>query len=165
LATWFLVFLVLVWICVVLPGAERARRRTPLPQTIRFQRSVARFARLATGPGRRSHRVQGAAGRWVLAPHSDRRALKKAAFRRAQRRRRRVLVSLLALAGFSLIPAALLGGAWVEIHLLVDATLLFFVAALLEVKRRREERLVKVTPLRGHSVAGSDTQRRATAGR
>jgi hypothetical protein len=100
----------------------------------------------------------------VLVPHSEGRALKKAAHRRAQRRRRNALAVLVALAGSSLVPAMLLGEGWVEVHLLSDAALLFYVAALLEVKRRREERLDKVTSLRARATATRERERRATAG-
>ncbi len=46
-------------------------------------------------------------------------------------------------------------GDWVEIHLLADALLIFYLALLFEMKRRREERVAKVRPIAPRSTATS----------
>jgi uncharacterized membrane protein YfcA len=65
--------------------------------------------------------------------------------RRTQERRRRVLTFLLIAACGSLVGAIF--GMSIEIHLMADAALAFYVALLLEVKRRSNERSRKVRPI------------------
>ena len=58
-----------------------------------------------------------------------------------------MLVLLVAAAVSSAIAAAVRSQPWLEIHLMIDGALLFYVALLHETKRRREERLTKVRTL------------------
>lgn len=66
------------------------------------------------------------------------------------RRRRRVLFArLLWLAGLTLVPAVLLGGAWIALHLLVDAGVVAAVVwlrrcAVREAAEARAERLARI---------------------
>ena len=58
-----------------------------------------------------------------------------------------MLVLLVTAALASAVAAVLRGQPWLEIHLMLDGALLFYVALLHETKRRREERRVKVRTL------------------
>ena len=86
-------------------------------------------------------------GRWVIVPYSDERVGQRAALKKAQHRRRRMLVLLIACVLASGVAAVLRGQPWLEIHLMLDGAFLFYVALLHETKRRRDERLVKVHTL------------------
>ena len=86
-------------------------------------------------------------GRWVIVPYSDERVRQRVAVKQAQHRRRRMLVLLIAAAAVSAIAAVVRGQPWLEIHLMLDGALLFYVALLHETKRRREEVLRKVRTL------------------
>jgi hypothetical protein len=55
-----------------------------------------------------------------------------------------MLALLLAAAVTSAVAAVLRGQPWLEIHLMLDGALLFYVALLHETKRRRDERFAKV---------------------
>jgi hypothetical protein len=71
----------------------------------------------------------------------------------------RILVFLAAAAVLSGVLALVGGeGLW-EVHIAFDASLALYVALLLETKRRRAERAVKV-----RSLAGSRARRRRAAG-
>ena len=149
---WFLAFLALIWIGVFLPGAVRARRRTPLPAATRFRRVMSSIApprpaprHAASRPAAMKSRTD--SGRWVIVPYSDERVRQRIAAKEAQHRRRRMLVLLIAAAVVSAVAAVLRGQPWLEIHLMLDGALLFYVALLHETKRRREERLTKVRTL------------------
>lgn len=155
---WFLAFLALIWIGVFMPGAVRARRRTPLPAATRFRRLMSSIApprpaprHAASRPAAMKSRTD--SGRWVIVPYSDERIRQRAAARQAQKRRRRMLVLLIASALLSAVAAVVRGQPWLEIHLMLDGALLFYVALLHETKRRREERLTKVRTL---DPVGSD---------
>jgi hypothetical protein len=141
LTIWFLAFLALVWITVVMPGARRARRRTPLPSSKSFKRAMRTIAP-PKGAARRSTRR----GRWVVAPPTQE-TLERRRRERSLRLRRRVLglfgVACLA----SLTPAVALGGAWFETHLFIDGAALAYVALLIELRRRAAEREIKVRRL------------------
>jgi hypothetical protein len=67
----------------------------------------------------------------------------------AQRRRRDVLIGLLAAAGITLVMALFTGGSalFVVLHLLVDLLLGAYVYLLLQFKSRQAERRTKVRPL------------------
>jgi len=149
LTIWFLAFLALIWIGVFLPGAVRAKRRTPLPAATRFKRVMTSIAPSRPSPRHAVPRPSAAksrtdSGRWVIVPYSDERARQRAAMKQAQQRRRRMLALLLAAAVTSAVAAVLRGQPWLEIHLMLDGALLFYVALLHETKRRRDERFAKV---------------------
>ncbi|HEX2240052.1 MAG TPA: hypothetical protein VHJ82_02750 [Actinomycetota bacterium] len=83
------------------------------------------------------------AGRWVLVPAAGSRYGRRS-FRRTQARRIRVLQFLLGAVAITLL-AALYGGEGIwEIQLLTDLALIGYVVFLLEAKRRRQDRVVKV---------------------
>ncbi len=83
----------------------------------------------------------------MIVPYSDERGRQRAAAKKAQHRRRRMLALLVATALLSAVAAVLRGQPWLEIHLMADGALLFYVALLHEAKRRREEKLTKVRTL------------------
>ena len=58
-----------------------------------------------------------------------------------------MLVLLIGAALTSAVAAVSQGQPWLEIHLMIDGVLLFYVAMLHEVKRRRDEKLMKVRTL------------------
>lgn len=58
-----------------------------------------------------------------------------------------MLALLLGAALASAVAAVSQGQPWLEIHLMLDGVLLFYVAMLHEVKRRRDEKLLKVRTL------------------
>ena len=91
-------------------------------------------------------------GRWIVVPESyDRLAM--SSFRRGQRRRTKILIALLGAALFTGIVALFSGGGAWEVHLAVDASLAFYVALLLEAKRRRSEVVTKLRSLEGRRTA------------
>jgi hypothetical protein len=83
----------------------------------------------------------------VIVPYSEERVRQRAAVKKAQHRRRRMLVLLIGAALASAVTAISQGQPWLEIHLMLDGVLLFYVAMLHEVKRRRDEKLTKVRTL------------------
>ena len=120
---------------VLLPATLRARQSAPLSATQRFKR---RMRLIAPRTPRR--------GRWVVVPESTAR-LAKASFKKDQRRRKLILQGLLVAVVSSLIAALARGGGMWELHLATDASLVFYVALLLEAKRRRTERATKVASM------------------
>ncbi len=164
MSIWFLAFLALMWVAVFLPGAARARQRTPLWAVARFKRLMSTIAPARPAPRHAIPRGKGlrraaASGRWIVVPVSEERARERATYRRAQQRRVRLLVLLVAAAVASAVAAIAARGIWVDIHLMIDGALVFYVALLFEIKRRRDERFAKVRPLsavrRDDSGAGS----------
>ena len=149
---WFLVVLASISTIVCLSGGLRARHNTPLSASERYKRRMSLIA-----PRRMS------AGRWVVVPES-RDDLARASFRKAQRRRRIWLIYLGTAAAISGIVAVVKGGTFVELHLLVDAVVVFYVALLLEAKRRRVERERKVHRLRRAAPARAEPLARVSAG-
>lgn len=117
---------------VFLPAALRARQETPLSAAERFKRRMELIAPRATG-----------AGRWIVVPQSYDR-LARSSFRRGQRRRRNILTVILGAAAFSGLLAIVAGGAFVEMHVGLDASLAVYVVLLLDAKKRRLERATKV---------------------
>ena len=65
----------------------------------------------------------------------------------AQIRRRNVLIALAALALGSLVPALVLGGAWIPLHVGIDVLLVGYVALLARSRRLAVEREQKVVVL------------------
>lgn len=155
---WFLAFLALIWIAFFLPGAERARRQTPLAAAIRFKRAMSRVAPPKAAPRHRAlrggqtgrsrpaaHKARTDSGRWIILPDTSR--ARAVAHRRAQARRRRLLSFLLVVVVATAAVAIWQGGSWREVHLIADAVLIFYAALLFETKRRRDERATKVVRL------------------
>ena len=147
----FLGFLALIWIAFFLPGAVRARRRTPLPAATRFKRAMSFIAppKPAARPRRPAPKQRRQApepadkGRRIIVPHASER-VKREALRRARVRRRRTLGALGLVAIATGGAAVVRGGAWIELHLMADGILVFYVAMLIEAKRRQDERATKV---------------------
>lgn len=155
---WFLAFLALIWIAFFLPGAERARRQTPLAAAVRFKRAMSRVAppkaaprhqaprrRQASRSGPAAHKARTDSGRWIIVPDPSR--ARAVAHRRAQRRRRHLLIGLVLLVVATAVVALWRGGNWRELQLIADGVLVFYVALLFETKRRRDERETKVVRL------------------
>ena len=69
------------------------------------------------------------------------------ASRRGKQRRKAIFVLLLAVAGMTGVWALVNGGDALEINLVADAAVAFYAALLLDAKRRRDERAVKVHSL------------------
>ncbi len=79
--------------------------------------------------------------------------LVRAAFRRAQRRRRKLLALLVSAAGLSFVTALAIGGEFWQVHVLTDLSLLSYVLVLLQAKRRREEAEAKVRSISRRTAA------------
>ena len=134
MTAWFLAFLAIAWIVVYLPSVWRARQKSPFPAVQGFKRRM----RLISPRAR--------AGRWVVVPESRERLLHQA-FLRAQDRRRRILVALLAVAAITGVWAIAAGGRLFEIHLIVDALAAFYLALIIDAKRKLTDREQKVHAL------------------
>ena len=135
MTVWFLAFLAVAWIVVYLPSVWRARQRSPFPAVQGFKRCMRLISPRASS------------GRWVVIPDSRERVAQQAMLR-AELRRKRVLTLLLSIAAITGIWALAAGGSVVEVHLIVDALAAFYIALMLDVKRRRVEREVKIRTLR-----------------
>jgi hypothetical protein len=141
LTIWFLAFLALVWITVVMPGALRARRRTPLPSSRIFKRAMRTIAPPKSGRRRPPNR-----GRWVVAPPTQE-TIERRRRERSLRVRRKLLAGLACAAAATAILGLWRGGGWIEAHLFADGVVLAYVALLIELKRRAGERAEKVRHL------------------
>ena len=130
MTTLFLVVLVLAWIALILPAAWRARQTAPFSATQRFRKRLDLIAPKATSQGR-----------WIVVPQSRDR-LERASFRRGQRRRRRILLALIAGVVVSAVVAPIVGGPVWELQILLDASLALYAVLLVVAKQRRAE-LVK----------------------
>ena len=86
------------------------------------------------------------AGRWVVVPRADKPRGPRLT-KGAHKMRRVLLLLLLGAAGVSGVVAVLVRGQAIEVHLVIDAALAFYVALLMELKRRRDEKAAKVRPL------------------
>jgi hypothetical protein len=135
----FLGLLAAAWIVVFLPALLRARTEAPLSTAERFKRRLNLLAPRAQ------------TGRWIVVPESQER-LRRASFRRGQKRRQQILVALSTAAGISLIAALVAGGAAWEAHLAIDGSLALYVVLLLDAKRRRAERGSNVHALRRRQI-------------
>jgi hypothetical protein len=149
LTIWFLAFLALVWIAVVMPGARRARSRTPLPASKSFKQAMRTIA-----PPKSARRAAPNRGRWIVAPPT-REGIERRRRERSLRLRRKVLAAFICVAGASAIPAVVAGGVWTEAHLFLDGALLAYVALLIELRRRAAEREIKVRHLPAYPEVGS----------
>lgn len=138
----FLVALGLLWIAVMVPAILRARAGAPLTTAQRFRRRMDLIAPPSY-----------ATGRWVVVPYSSHRKASSplaTAYRQArtQRRRRRLLFLILLAVIGSGVAGWLRGEPWWEVHIGLNAALALYVGTLLEIKRRREERAIKVHPIK-----------------
>jgi hypothetical protein len=150
----FLALLVTAWIAILTPALMRARRTAPLTTTERFKRGMEV---LAEPPATTDLR------RVVVEPEEV--SGRTAAIERVRRQRAILLLVLLAAAPVTLVAAALLHGGWWEIHIAVDFTLALYVAGLLEAKRRRVERRVKVRSIHRRKTSDAFDQAHAYGGR
>jgi hypothetical protein len=79
---------------------------------------------------------------------------------RSQKRRRRLLIVMLLAVIGSALAGWRIGPPWWEVHIGLNAALALYVGALLEIKRRREERALKVRPMKSRrhpiDVSGVD---------
>jgi hypothetical protein len=154
LTIWFLAFLAALWMIFFLPAGRRARQQTPLPAAERFKRHLKLIA-----PPRRMQK-----GRWMILPPTEERAA-AAAMDRGQRRRRRILVAILAAVVITALAAVQQKGKLIELHLIADAALFFYIALLLETKRRRLEHAAKVKRLPPSHAELRDRHLAAASGR
>jgi hypothetical protein len=129
----FLVVLVMAWFALIIPAAWRARQTAPYSAAQRFKQRLDLIAP-------RTPRAT-SQGRWIVVPQSRDR-LERAAFRRGQRRRRRILLALIAGVGATGLTAAVVGGAVWDLQLFLDISLVLYIVLLVVAKRRRAE-LVK----------------------
>ena len=142
----FLVLLLVAWIAVFFPAVSRARERSPLASSEDFKRSLALI-----GPQSVDHplgvRATGAAADRQLTIKTGRVAL--------------MIALLVTVTGTALL--VVVGRASVEVHLAADALLAFYVAWLIEDRRRHEERTRKISSLSAYrrattAVAGDELQ-------
>jgi uncharacterized membrane protein YtjA (UPF0391 family) len=130
LTTLFLVVLVLAWIALIFPAAWRAHQTAPFSATERFRKRLDLMAPRATSQGR-----------WIVVPQSRDR-VERAAFRRGQRRRTRILMALIAGVVATGVATPLVGGSMWELQILLDVSLVLYIVLLVVAKQRRAE-LVK----------------------
>ncbi|MGH9194128.1 MAG: hypothetical protein ACRD1T_00110 [Acidimicrobiia bacterium] len=136
MTAFFLAVLAIAWIAVFLPAVLRARNDAPYSTAERFRRRMELMAPATSGRG----------GRWVVVPQSNDR-LARASYARGQRRRLRIFMVLLALVSISFLLAIVSGGAAWEVNIAFDLSLAAYVALLIEARRRRTERALKVRSL------------------
>ena len=134
MTAWFLAFLAVAWIVVYLPSVWRARQKSPFLAVQGFKRRM-RLVSPRTGNGR-----------WVVVPES-REGVARRAYLRAQERRKRILGGLVAVALGTGVWALVSGGIAVELHLIVDALAAFYLALVMDAKRKLVERQQKVRTL------------------
>ena len=141
---WFLAFLAIAWAVVYLPATRRARHSSPLPAVMRFKRRMKLIS-----PYRN-------AGRWIVVPPGGPGRATPLATQRTLRRRKFILLGLLAFALATGVLAVVTRGQQLELHLVADAALVFYAALLLDTKRRSVERSVKVRELPQQEPAESE---------
>jgi hypothetical protein len=123
----FLILLAGAWIAVFLPAIRRARKATPLSTAERWRRRMELIA-----PRHAASRTR---GRWVVVPES-RKSLARDSWRRGQRTRRRI---------FELMIGAVIGSFLAALFWQSDnASLVTYMALLVEAKRRRHQRAIAV---------------------
>lgn len=149
-----LVILAVIWAAVLLPPYLQNRSESrPADSISTFRNQLSVLERRATmvapsGPSGASGRALGAPVR-AARPAADLRArspqLDRARLARAEakRRRRDILVTLLAAAGLTLVLSFALPTV-VFLHLLIDVLLVAYVGLLLRQKRIAEEKAMKV---------------------
>ena len=138
MTVWFLAFLAVAWIVVYLPSVWRARQKSPFPAVQGFKRRMRLIS------------PRSSSGRWVVVPESRERLVHQA-FLRAQDRRRRIFVGLVSIAVATGVWALVAGGRAFEIHLIVDALAAFYLALIMDSKRKLVDRVQKVHALRPRS--------------
>lgn len=148
----FLIALATAWVAVIVPAVVRARNNTPLCSSERFRRGLQVIAPPAYG----------GSGRWIVTPRRDDRRVRRS-YGDVQRRRSRMLAWLLLVCLITGGVAAWRTGRWWEVHIGSDLALGLYVVALLEIKRRRVERVRKVRPLAGRRGVPSERGRRTAA--
>jgi predicted MFS family arabinose efflux permease len=151
--------LIVLWAWILLPGAVRERRRSPITSVSRFERSMAQLAR-AKSVEYVEDAGSGAVRRIVLDDRDT-----GAAAARAAARRRQVLTGLTAATTLTLVLARLVGGpTWALFGL---AALLLGVYLVLLAHRwirvSREEAQPLVRPVPGSGQDGSTGHRTAVA--
>jgi hypothetical protein len=136
LTFWFLAFLAIAWLVVYLPSVWRARAHTPLNAVENFKRRMRLISPRASG------------GRWVVVPESGRHLVRSERRESSVRLKRVVLLILLTLTLATGLWALIRwDGNLLELHLVVVGATGFYAALLIDAKRRRDERLVKVASL------------------
>ncbi|HEY7875581.1 MAG TPA: hypothetical protein VIG64_10725 [Actinomycetota bacterium] len=132
----FLVALAAAWIAVFLPAIRRARQTTPLSTSERWRRRMELIA-----PRHAASRTR---GRWVVVPES-RKSLARDSWRRGQRTRRRIFELMIGAVIGSLVAALLwdTDNAWL-VQAGCDLSLALYVSLLVEAKRRRQQRFVRM---------------------
>ena len=133
------VILALLWALILLPGALRSRRSSPISSIGTFERAMDVLRNRSSA----SHRillVPNDAGRIVGDPASHRRALLA--------RRRRTFARLLAAAALTLLVGVALGGRWWLLFVLSAAAVAVYVAVLLRWKAQTAQaaRVVRALP-------------------
>jgi hypothetical protein len=131
-----LAFLAIAWLVVYLPSVWRAREHSPLNAVEKFKGRMRLISPRASG------------GRWVVIPEAGRHRARSARTQSSVRFKKGILLTLLALTIASGMWALVTwDGNLLELHLVVVGATGFYAALLVDSKRRREERLVKVAPL------------------
>jgi len=156
------VLLLGLWASILLPGLVRARREaTPITSVSTFERCMSMLAptagRLTTG---RAGRPRPAApGRHVLVLRDPAAVTTHTRRHRVLRRRRALLLRLVAATAMTAVAAGAVGGwAWVAFAL-VAASLVVYLGLLVQVREREAEVRRKVRRLSAHRRAA--TARRA----
>ena len=158
-----LIALALLWGIVLVPPwiKKRSHRSTSVDALDAFSQRLSRLDRSSTGPGRApvvplrpalapNTRAR-PPGDPMVAPGPAAGAIPQTP-NDARRRRRGVTIALGATAFATLLLAIAAGGAFIVLHLLVDAALLGYVILLVQYQRRLEEVRHKVRPIRPPQV-------------
>jgi hypothetical protein len=148
LTIWFLAFLAGASLAICIPAGVRARRNSPYSAAQLFKKRMSLVAPRSRG------------GRWVIVPDNHDLAVERMAIRRARRRRKTVAAILVLTALGTGVWALVEKGVAIEIHLVADAVLVFYIALVSETKRRRTERATKVrrlSPRRDEQTAYLET--------
>jgi hypothetical protein len=164
-----LVILAAIWAAVLLPPFLQSRsenRPADSISTFRNQLHVLEQRSTGTGPsaGRpASVRTTGGSAMGGFAPNPYARPVDRARLARidAKKRRRDILVTLLAAAGLTLVLSLVLPAVFM-LHLVIDVLLAAYVALLVRQRKLAEERSMKVRylgdarrPVAAHSMQGT----------
>jgi hypothetical protein len=139
-----IVFLVVLWAVVLLPGALRARRRSTMSTVTGFGKAMDVLRPSARG-GRQVLVIQDAeriSGPIPLVEQVTDSASRR--LREANARRRRTLLGLSGASAFSLLMAVLFGGSWWAMWLVLTAGIAAYVAWLrnIHIQRMQAEDVV-----------------------